>query len=82
MVLIFLNSPKKAVNNKKRCGNYICLILRLGLRNTLGMDKTIATHTSWQCKNTILHEYGIYICQRCGAIAIIFIPKLKLRSLI
>ena len=61
MVLIFLNSPKKAVNNKKRCGNYICLILRLGLRNTLGMDKTIATHTSWQYKNTILHEYGIYV---------------------
>ncbi len=37
------NSPKKA-DKKIRCGNYICLILRLGLRNTFGMDKTIAPH--------------------------------------
>lgn len=29
---------------KIRCGNYICLTLKSGLRNTFGMDKTIAPH--------------------------------------
>ena len=37
------NSPMKA-DKKIRCGNYICFILKSGLRITFGMDKAIA-HT-------------------------------------
>ena len=48
------NSPMKA-DKKIRCGNYICFILKSGLRITFGMDKAIA-HT----KGYVKSHYGLY----------------------
>ena len=70
------NSPMKA-DKKIRCGNYIVFILRLGLRIAFGMDKNNSPHQRL-CKKPMMAVQTNDVVP----LPTIFIPKLKLRSLI
>lgn len=59
-------------NVKNKVWETYRFILRLGLRITFGMDKTIAPHRSVYSSSLKMNIY-----RSVGAIVIIFIPKIK-----